>query len=78
MRDHDTNPLDPDDDVDILTIPFEHVEKKLVPKHGWYNLYGLDPKAEEAAAASFVTAGLTGKSGKRKVRRLALTGTGWS
>lgn len=69
VRDHDL--VDPDDDVDILTIPFEAVEKKQVPKHGWWNLYGLDGKAEDslsnptAIMSGLVTAATTGGSSKR-------------
>lgn len=53
VRDHDTGP-DPDDDVDVLTVPFEQIEKGQVSKLGWWHLYGLSTTAEREANRSLM------------------------
>ena len=61
MRDHDT--VDFDDDVDVITIPFDKIIKKQVPKFGWWHLYGLSVAAERAAGASGASAGAAAAAG---------------
>lgn len=54
VRDHDVG-LDPDDDVDVLTIPFDKIRKRQVPETGWWHLYGLAPHAEKVANTSLAS-----------------------